>query len=70
MRRWFHERARAADMRFIKAAIDARAETPDRARQAWEAFTRQKGQEHWRCPCARGEPAERPTDQAGRAPGA
>lgn len=55
---WWHARLRAADREFmVPAIIDAAAArtdlpTNERALIAFRAFTLQRGQEHWRCPCA------------------
>lgn len=60
--RWLHRRARRADIAvmwpqlvqagYAKHAARGALYADAQIRRAWLLFTRQPGQEHWRCPCS------------------
>lgn len=68
--RWWHRRLRAADMGTIWPALVATMygkyqpaiEAERQIQRAWTLFTEQRGQEHWRCPCADEHYLSRRTD--------
>ena len=53
--RWLHRRLRQADIDTMWTMLNATGSGP-RAIQAWRRFTQDRGQEHWRCPCAHRDP--------------
>lgn len=60
--RWWHQRLRDADRKFMLPLLMKQAFAQRKAgafSEAWELFKAQPGQEHWHCACANAEFAER-----------
>lgn len=56
LRRWWHRRQRAADLRFmipllVGSVSEEGTDDQERRRLALTAFLVQRGQEHWHCAC-------------------
>ena len=61
--RWWHRRLRRIDKQVMLSAIALaaadRGEGIDAIADAWELFKADRGQEHWRCACAKADKVSR-----------